>query len=62
VRQIAAPGQKGDDLETPDGHIQGSEYERKNYGLGYGLQLGEHSPASTASPASRTRARGRSDL
>lgn len=30
--------EKGDDYEFPDGKVKPSEYERKNYGIGYGFR------------------------
>jgi len=33
--------EKGDDLRVPEGRIEDSAFERKNYGFGYGFRVGE---------------------
>ncbi len=33
--------EKGDDLKTPEGRLEDSAFERKNYGFGYGIRIGE---------------------
>lgn len=39
---LAGSDESADDYQAGDGSVAGTEFERSAYGLGYGLQLGQH--------------------